>query len=60
MNGTLEISTIAAMQIPPVNIPESISLLAFGIGLIALVILIRWFLSRIDRQKPDDKIEDQI
>jgi hypothetical protein len=34
-----------------VSIPESVGLLAFGIGLVALAVLIRWLLARTKRKE---------
>ena len=36
-----------------VGIPESVSLLAFGIGLISAAVILRWVLGKRDENKTD-------
>ena len=50
-----EITDLAAAETLLVSIPESLGLLAFGIGLVAVAVLIRWFLGRGESQKGDGK-----
>ncbi len=39
-----------------VGIPESVELLAFGAGLVVSTGVIRWFLSRGEAAKPEEKV----
>ena len=45
----------AAMDLLLAGIPESVGLLAFGIGLVGLAVLIRRHLGRGDARTSDDK-----
>lgn len=51
-----EITDLAALQMFLVTIPESIGLLAFGIALVVVAVLIRWFLGRGETEKRDEKV----
>lgn len=39
-----------------VSIPESLGLLAFGIGLVVVAVLIRWLMGRPPEEKDDGKV----
>ena len=53
----IKIAGFAAVKLLLVGIPESVELLVFGIGLVAVVGLLRWFLGRGEAEKPDDKFD---
>ena len=50
-----EIIDFAAVKMLLAGIPESVELLVFGIGLIATVMLLRWFLGRGEVEKDDEE-----
>lgn len=50
----IEITYIAAIEPLLFGIPESVGLLAFGIGLTATAVIIRWVLGRGDVEKTED------
>jgi hypothetical protein len=50
---------VGEMKTLLVGIPESIELLLFGVGLIAAVVLLRWFLNRDATEKADDKFSEK-
>ena len=55
----IEISGLAAVKTFLVSIPESIELLAFGVGLVAAVVLLRWFLNRGNSEKTDENFSEK-
>lgn len=54
----LEILDVAAIKPLLVSIPESFSLLAFGIGLVSVAVILRWILGRNDEDKTKRKISE--
>lgn len=50
----IEITHFAAIEPLLFGIPESVGLLAFGVGLTVAAIIIRWFLGRGDVDKTED------
>lgn len=49
-----------AIELPTINtilaaLPEPLELLLFGIGLVAAVVLLRWFLNRGEAQENDEE-----
>jgi uncharacterized membrane protein YidH (DUF202 family) len=52
----IEIMSLAAFRTFLVSIPESVGLLAFGIGLVIIAVLIRSFLARGEKVETDDKV----
>ena len=52
----VEILNLATIKTLLVGIPESIGLLAFGIGLVAAAIVIRRLLGRGDAEKTEEKL----
>ncbi|MEQ1921095.1 MAG: hypothetical protein ABL952_01185 [Pyrinomonadaceae bacterium] len=53
MLGFVEIFDLAALETLFVGIPESVGLLAFGIGLVGVAILIRRFMGRGETSSTD-------
>jgi len=51
-----EITIPAAIETFLFAIPETVGLLAFGVGLVVIAVLIRSFLKRGDKQEPDKKV----
>ena len=54
----LEILDVAAIEPLLVSIPESVSLLAFGIGLVSVAVILRWILGRDDEDKTKRKLSE--
>lgn len=50
----IEITYFAAIEPLLFGIPESVGLLAFGVGLTATAVIIRWFLGRDDAEQTED------
>ena len=51
----LEMSNFAAAELLLAGIPESVGLLAFGIGLVGLVVLIRRRMAKGQTERTDEK-----
>ena len=56
MLSVVEILDLAALETLFVGIPESVGLLAFGVGLVGLAVLIRRFMGRGEARSRDEKI----
>lgn len=56
MLGFVEIFDLAALETLFIGIPESVGLLAFGVGLVGIAILIRRFMGRGETRNRDEKI----
>ena len=56
MLSFVEILDLAALETLFVGIPESVGLLAFGVGLVGLAVLIRRFMGRGEARSRDEKI----
>ncbi len=54
MLAFVEIFDLAALETLFVGIPESVGLLAFGVGLIGLAVLIRKFMGRGETRNTDE------
>ena len=54
----LEILDVAAIEPLLVSIPESVSLLAFGVGLVSVAVILRWILGRNDDDKTRRKLSE--
>lgn len=55
----IEITGLASVKTFLVSIPEPFELMAFGIGLIAAVVTLRWFLNRANTEKNDEKLSEK-
>ena len=56
MLSVVEILDLAALETLFVGIPESVGLLAFGVGLVGLAVLIRRLMGRGETRSRDEKI----
>lgn len=56
MLGFVEIFDLAALETLFVGIPESVGLLAFGVGLISVGVLIRRFMGHSETRGTDEKL----
>lgn len=56
MLGFVEIFDLAALETLFVGIPESVGLLAFGVGLIGVAVVIRRFMGRGETRGRDEKL----
>ena len=50
----IEIADLTGVTTLLVGIPESVGVLAFGVGLVATAASIRWFLGRRETDKTDE------
>jgi hypothetical protein len=53
----LEIKTLEAFLL---GVPESIGLLAFGLGLTGAAVLLRWLLSRAEAAKNEKELDEEL
>lgn len=56
----LALTELAIFETLLVSMPESLGLLAFGVGLVVVAVLIRSFLSRGDGDKKDDEVTKNV
>lgn len=56
MLSFIEISTIQAFLL---GIPESVGLLAFGIGLVTAAVVVRWLLGRNEAAKAEERLDEE-
>ena len=54
----INIIDFTAVDLLLLGIPESIGLLAFGVGLTATAVIIRWFLGRSDAEKSKESMRE--
>ena len=51
-----ETTGFTAVEMLLARIPESVELLAFGVGLVLMAVMIRRILGRVDAQRTDEKV----